>query len=31
MGWLVIEDNNWYLLTNQLMEFVKEIRVKRKK
>jgi hypothetical protein len=27
MGWLVIEDKDWYLLTNQLMGCVKEIKI----
>jgi hypothetical protein len=26
MGWLILEDKDWYLLTNQLMGCVKEIK-----
>jgi hypothetical protein len=26
MGWLVLEDKDWYLLTNQLMGHMKKLR-----
>jgi len=29
MGWLVFENKDWYLLTNQLMGCVEKIRLKK--
>jgi len=29
MGWLIIEDKDWYLLINQLMECVEHITIRR--
>jgi len=31
MGWLVLEDKDYFLLSNQLMGCVEEIKIRRKK